>query len=273
MPARTLSPLFSLHLLFCDAEFENKCLGKFHQGVRAASVKNGIGQIANMMLDPGCINAPAAARPIVLRLGTGAGYVEFEMRILFFQLAKFSVENDVLGLAYAVKDGDFGVQFPARSFANESTEWRHAGASGHTNQMLVINGQKFSDRRDDKELIALLGPIHDARAHLAVAFDGDFVEAAIEGAGRKRISAFVIGRIRPINRDELAGLELGIMTVGPFKANSLGIGQFHHCRFDGHLENFFGHKNFSAWNLVKTEIHGKRYKYVTDTTAGNISFL
>jgi hypothetical protein len=48
------------------------------------------------------------------------------------------------------------------------------------------------------------------------------------------------------------------VAVGPFEADGFGVGQFHRRRFDGHFENFFGHKIFNArekllnfWNASK----------------------
>jgi hypothetical protein len=40
------------------------------------------------------------------------------------------------------------------------------------------------------------------------------------------------------------------VAVGPFEADGFGVGQFHRRRFDGHFENFFGHKIFSARGKV-----------------------
>src|SRR5215469_4526692 len=141
-----------------------------------------------MVPDPGRINTPATPGPIVLRLGAGAGDMKFKVRVLFLQLAKFSVENNVLGLANAVEDGNARGQFAACGFADVSTKRRDTRTPGNANEMFVVlvNGQKFSDGRDDKEFIAGLCPIHDTCAHFAVAFDGNFIEAAVECARGKR---------------------------------------------------------------------------------------
>ena len=119
-------------------------------------------------------------------------------------------------------------------------------SAGDADEMLVrlINRQKFSDGRDDENFIAGFRPIHHARAHLAVTLDGDFIGSAIQRAGRERVGAFVVGGVGPVERDELAGLEFGIVTVGPFEAEGFGVGQFHNCRLNQHFEDFFGHKFF-----------------------------
>ena len=222
--------------------------GELHERVRAARVENRVRQIGRDFLHPVGRDARGAASPVVFRQRARAGDVKFEVRIFLFQFAEFVVENDVRRRADAVKHGDFRFQFPPRGLARKSAKRRHARTAGDTYEMFVrlIDRQKFSDRRDDEQFVARLRPIHDARAHLAVALDGDFVKAAIQRAGRERVGALVSRRVRPIDRDELAGLEIGIVAVGPFEADGFGVGQFHRRRFDGHFENFFGHKIFNA---------------------------
>src|SRR5689334_11135115 len=69
--SRTLSPLLGLHMLFSHTQFENERFGKIHECIRTAGVKNGVRQIADMMPDPGRINASATMGPIVLWLRAG----------------------------------------------------------------------------------------------------------------------------------------------------------------------------------------------------------
>jgi len=222
--------------------------GEFDERVRAAGVENRVRQIGRDFLHPVGRDARSAAFPIVFRRHARAGDVEFEIRIFLFQLAEFIVENNIRRRADAVKHGDFRRQFPPRGLAREPAKRRHARSAGNADEMFVrlIDRQKFSYGRNDEQFVARLRPIHDARAHLAVALDGDFVKAAIQRAGRERVGALVSRRVRPIDRDELAGLEIGIVAVGPFEADGFGVGQFHRRRFDGHFENFFGHKIFNA---------------------------
>ena len=223
---------------------DDQMFGEFHKRVRTARVENRVRQIGRDFLHPVGRDARGAASPVVFRRHARAGDVEFEIRIFLFQFAEFVVENDVRRRADAVKHGDFRLQLSSRRLTHISAERRHARSAGDADEMLVrlIDRQKFSDGRDDEQFVARLRPIHEARAHFAVALDGDFVKAAIQRAGRERVGAFVIRRVRPINRDELAGLEIGIVAVGPFEADGFGVGQFHRRRFDGHFENFFGHK-------------------------------
>ena len=220
--------------------------GELDEGVWAARVENRVRQIGCDFLHPGGRDARGAASPVVFRCHARAGDVKFELRIFLFQFAEFVVENDVRRRADAVKHGDFRLQFPPRGLAREAAKRRHARTTGDADEMFVrfVNRQKFSDGRDDEQFVARLRPIHDARAHLAVALDGDFIKAAIQRARRERVGALVIRRLRPIDRDELAGLEIGIVAVGPFEADGFGVGQFHRRRFDRHFENFFGHKIF-----------------------------
>ena len=259
--AEKSAPLLGLHLLFRQAEVvDDEVLGEFNERVRAAGVENGVRQIGGDFLDPFRRDATGAASPIVFRRRARAGDKEFEMGIFLFQLADFGVEDDVLRLAHGIEDGDFRVELAARGFAGERAERRHTGTAGDADEMLVrlINRQEFSDGRDDEQFVAGLGPIHDARAHFTIALDSHFVKAAIQRAGRKRVGAFVVRRVGPVKRDELAGLEFGIMAVGPFKLERLGVGQFHRRGFDEHFENFFGHKVFKCTerlaNFVKKAI-------------------
>ena len=240
--AADLAPLLRLHLLFRETETVNhELLSEIHERIRAAGVKNGIRQIGGDFLNPFRRDATGATRPIVFGRGAGAGNEEFEIGILGFELAKFRIEDDILRLAHAIKHRDLRVELAARGFAREGTERRDARTAGDADQVFIWfqHGEKLSHGRYDKNFITGFGPIHHARAHLAIALDGHFVKATI----------------RPVERDELARLEFGVVPIGPFEFKSFRVGQFHRCRFDDHFENFFSH---SASGLEVSRFNSRR---------------
>src|SRR5207237_506943 len=144
-------------------------------------------------------DSSAPSCPWIFCYNPGAGHVKIKIRILLFQPTKLLVENDIIGGANAVEDGDFGFELAAGRLTHEAPEGRHAGTAGDANQMLVrfIDWQESAGWGNNYHLVACLRPIDDARAHFAVALDGHFVKAAIHGAGRKRISTLVGGSVRP----------------------------------------------------------------------------
>src|SRR5687767_12577791 len=167
--------------------------GGVYQSIRSAGIKNSVRlAIADDFLDPFRRDATAAARPRVSFPQPRAGHVEFEIGILLLKLTKLFIEDDVRGRTDAVKNRDSGFQFPARSLARKAAEGSDAGTAGDANQMLVrlVNRQEPSSRRKDHDFITGLGPVHDARAHLAFTLDGDFEKSTVQRAGRKRIGAF-----------------------------------------------------------------------------------
>ena len=191
-------------------------------------------------------------------LQPGAGHVEGEIRILPFQLPELVVENDPQRIPHAVQHRDLRVQLAQRRFARKRPERRNARSARHTNQMLVRlqHGQKLAHRRNDEQFVTRLGPVHHARAHLAVTLDRHLIITAFQRTGGKRICPFIGRRVRPVNRDELPRLEIRIMTVGPFQAQGFYIGKFGRDRLNCHFKNFFGHKSV-AKRLINCPPAGK----------------
>ena len=110
--------------------------------------------------------------------------------------------------------------------------------------MLVgfIHRQKPAGRRNDTQPVARLGPIHHARAHLAVALDRHVKKASVQRAGGQRIGPLVTRMVGPKKRNELAGLEIDVVAVRPFQVERLGIRQLGDDRFNQHFDHWFGHK-------------------------------
>src|ERR1039457_5199439 len=241
------TPFLRFHLFFGRAQAaQHHFLGKLDERVWTAGVKNRVCRVHDMRLDPLRRDTARAAVPGMFRFQARAGDVKFEVRVFLFQLAEFTVEDDVAGRANAIKHGNFCLQFAPGGFAHEPAEWRHARTAGNADEVLVRlkHGQKFPDGRDNEKFIAGLCPIHDARAHLAVALDGDLVKAAVQRAGRERVGALVIRRVRPVERDELAVLEIRVVAVRPFEPDGFGVGQFPRSQFHRHFGYFSDHKFF-----------------------------
>src|SRR6266545_4236729 len=264
-PATCLPPFLRFHLFFGHFQIrQHEMFGELDQLVRAAGVEDGVRQIVNVFLDPIGGDAAAAAGPRVLRVQSRAGDEKVEARVLQLQLVEFIVENDVVGGADAVKNRQLRFQFALRRLAHEGAERRHARTARDADQMFVrlVNRQEFSGGRNDEHFVARLCPIRNARAHLAVALHRGLEEPAVQRAGRERVGSFVAGSVRPVERDELAGLEIGIVTVGPLQPDRLGIRQFHCDLLDLHLGNLFGHKK--APQLRKNPVACKGCRLLTN---------
>src|SRR5579871_2096831 len=118
------TPLLSFHLGFGHAKFENNTFCEFNQSRRAAGVENGFSQIPRMLFKPRSVNSAAPPGPSVVGHQAGAGDVEFEMGILFFELSEFVVENDVVRRSNTVQDRDSRLEFSPRGLAHKSAERR-----------------------------------------------------------------------------------------------------------------------------------------------------
>jgi len=194
--------------------------------------------------DPG-FNAAAAAGPGMIGSQPGAGDEEFEIRVGLFEFAKFFVKYNIVGGPHAVKNGDPRGQAAPGGFADKGAEGGDAGAAGDADEMRVRleDGKESAGGRDDDHFVAVLDPIHHAGAHFALALDSHFVEAAVESAGAEGVGAFVGGAVGEVKGDELAGLEIRVVTLGPLEAEGLGIGQFHGGGHHDHFDDLFGHKS------------------------------
>ena len=115
--------------------------------------------------------------------------------------------------------------------------------------------QEFPGRRQHEHLVASFRPIHHARAHLAITLHRHLIRAAIQRAGRERVSAFVAGRVRPIHRDELPGEKFRVVTVRPLEPKRLGIRQLSGHRFDQHFNWFACH---NVWKSAARIIEARR---------------
>src|SRR5262249_41384552 len=50
------------------------------------------------------------------------------------------------------------------------------------------------------------------------------------------------GRVGPVERDELAGFEIHVITWRPFEPDGFGVQQFHHDLLDLHFDGLLAHK-------------------------------
>ena len=218
-------------------------LGELHQFVRTAGIENSVREIVNVFLDPFGGDAAAPSGPGILGVQPSAGDKEVELRVLQLQLVEFLVEDNVVGGADAVKNRDLRFQLALRRLAHEGPEGGHTRPAGDADQMFVrlVNGQEPAGRRNDEHFVTRFRPIHNASAHFAVALHGRLEEPAVERAGRQRVGALVARRVGPVKRDELAGLEIRVVTVRPLQPDGFGVRQFHGDLLDLHLDDWLRH--------------------------------
>src|SRR6185369_11038407 len=138
-----------------------------------------------MLFDPRRIDAAAPAGPGIVRMEPSASNIEIEVGIDLRQFAEFGVEDDVIGRAHAIENGDARLQMTLGGLAHEASKRRYAGTACNANKMLVWfqDRQESACRRDNTNAITFLAPIHNARAHFSFALDGHFIKPAVQRAG------------------------------------------------------------------------------------------
>ena len=93
----------------------DEVLDGFDHVIGAARVKDGVGRIIDEAFYPFRGDSTAAPGPRVFRGEPSAGHDELDSRVLLFEFTKLLLEDDILGGAYSVEDGDAGIEIPDQS--------------------------------------------------------------------------------------------------------------------------------------------------------------
>src|SRR5262245_60784578 len=157
-----LTPFLRLHLFFGNFQVrQHKMLRELDELIWPTRVENRIRQIVDMLLHPLRGDAPSPSGPRVLRMQARASHVKVKVWIVQLQFVELFIEDDVIGRANAVEDGDSRGQLAPRGFPNKGPKRGHTGTTRNADQVFsrFENGQKSTGRGKHYHLVTRFSPI------------------------------------------------------------------------------------------------------------------